>query len=91
MKLRYLSGVVTLKYYYDKCKGCGRCAEVCPRGVFVMGNGKAELIDKDACIECGACMINCQFNAINVDVGVGCAAAILAANGKSKSACCGKK
>ena len=91
MKLRYLSGVVSLKYDSDKCKGCGKCLEVCPHGVFSMKNGRAEIIDKDACIECGACMINCSFGAINVYVGVGCAAAILAAKGKSKSACCGNK
>ena len=89
MKPRYLPGVVTLKYDVDKCKGCGRCIEVCPHGVFKMESGKAKIIDKDACIECGACMKNCPFGAIEVNAGVGCAAAILS-KGKSNSACCGE-
>jgi NAD-dependent dihydropyrimidine dehydrogenase PreA subunit len=42
-----------------------------------MENGKARLIDKDAYIECGACMKNCPFGAIRVEAGVGCAAAVL--------------
>jgi ferredoxin len=31
----------------------------------------------DACTECGACQKNCPFAAIEVEEGVGCAAAIL--------------
>ena len=87
MKHRYLSGVTTLAYDETKCKGCGRCVEVCPHGVFVMEKGKAKLVDKDACIECGACMKNCQFEAVTVDAGVGCAAAILASGKKGKPTC----
>ena len=89
MSLRYLAGVTTLQYDEQKCRGCGRCVEVCPHGVFSMANGKAELIDKDACIECGACQKNCQFNAIQVQAGVGCAAAVIGAMGKKKAPCCG--
>lgn len=91
MRLRYLSGVVTLAYDISKCTGCRRCVEVCPHGVFIMENGKARLIDKDACIECGACMKNCAFGAIKVDAGVGCAAAVLAFKGNSKDVCCGSE
>jgi NAD-dependent dihydropyrimidine dehydrogenase PreA subunit len=86
MKLRYLSGVVTLEYDAGKCRGCGRCAEVCPHEVFVVENGKARIVDKDACIECGACMKNCAFDAVKVDAGVGCAAAVLASRKISKTA-----
>lgn len=94
MKLRYLSGVATLAYDISKCTGCRRCVEVCPHGVFIMENGKARLIDKDACIECGACMKNCAFGALKVDAGVGCAAAVLSSRKKKpenrcdESACC---
>lgn len=90
MKLRYISGVVTLKYDSDKCKGCGRCIEVCPHGVFNMENSKAKIIDKDACIECGACKKNCPFGAIEVNAGVGCAAAIFASRGQNNVVCGGK-
>jgi NAD-dependent dihydropyrimidine dehydrogenase PreA subunit len=35
------------------------------------------MCDRDACIECGACQLNCQPGAITVEAGVGCAAAII--------------
>ena len=89
MKHRYLSGVTTLAYDETKCKGCGRCVEVCPHGVFVMEKGKATLVDKDACIECGACQKNCPFDAIAVQAGVGCAAAIIGSLLNKKAPCCG--
>jgi len=75
--MKYLANVTTLQYASDKCTGCGRCAEVCPRGVFVMRDKKAAVTDKDQCMECGACALNCEFGAIVVDSGVGCAAAII--------------
>jgi len=75
--MKYLSSVATLRYYPESCTGCGRCAEVCPHGVFVMDGRKAALTDRDMCMECGACRTNCAFEAIEVDSGVGCAAAII--------------
>ena len=77
MTLRYVSDVTTLTFNPEKCTGCGMCAIVCPHRVFRMKNGKAEIGDKDLCIECGACMLNCAFDAISVRKGVGCAYAIL--------------
>ncbi|MBD3316869.1 MAG: 4Fe-4S dicluster domain-containing protein [Chitinivibrionales bacterium] len=75
--MRYLANVVTLTYHEAKCTGCGRCVEVCPHGVFRIDGKKAKMVDKDACIECGACMNNCAFNAISVKAGVGCASAMI--------------
>jgi len=75
--VKYLKDVVSLVYFSDRCTGCGRCIEVCARGVFVLQNGKAVPEDRDSCIECGACALNCRFGAIRVRPGVGCAAAIL--------------
>lgn len=77
MKHRYLKNVVTLCLSADKCIGCGRCDEVCPHGVFSMNNKKAKIEDRDLCMECGACAKNCPANAITVDAGVGCAAAVI--------------
>lgn len=85
MNMRYLSGVTTLAYDADKCRGCGRCTEVCPQGVFTIENGRAKIADKDACIECGACRKNCPFEAVNVQAGVGCAAAIINSYGKKEN------
>jgi NAD-dependent dihydropyrimidine dehydrogenase PreA subunit len=75
--MKYLANVSTLAYSRDKCTGCGRCVEVCPQGVFEMRDKKAEVIDSDLCMECGACAMNCEFDAITVNSGVGCAAAII--------------
>jgi len=75
--MKYLANVTTLAYSPDKCAGCGRCTEVCPRGVFVMEDKRASVTDKDLCLECGACALNCEFEAISVNSGVGCAAALI--------------
>lgn len=75
--LRYLKNVVTLELDGEKCSGCGMCVQVCPHAVFVIGNGKAEIVDRDACMECGGCEMNCPAEAINVQAGVGCATGII--------------
>jgi NAD-dependent dihydropyrimidine dehydrogenase PreA subunit len=77
MKHRYLKNVATLCLAAEKCIGCGRCAEVCPHGVFCVNETKAKIEDKDCCIECGACAKNCPVSAITVEAGVGCAAAVI--------------
>jgi len=75
--MKYLANVTTLQYASDKCTGCGRCVEVCPQGVFVMRDKRAAITDRDLCMECGACAMNCEFGAISVNSGVGCATAII--------------
>lgn len=77
MRLKYLKNVTTLKYDKAKCNGCTMCTMVCPHGVFSMNHQKAQIMDKDACMECGACARNCPQQAISVRPGVGCAAAII--------------
>jgi len=74
--MKYLENVVTLSFYKSKCIDCKRCIEVCPHQVFVMKT-TVVLGDIDKCIECGACQMNCPTEAISVDAGVGCAAAII--------------
>ena len=90
MELKYLKDVATLKLDKEKCIGCRMCTEVCPHGVFAIVNNKAEILDLDKCMECGACAHNCTVQAINVDSGVGCAAAVLnKLLGKTETECCG--
>jgi NAD-dependent dihydropyrimidine dehydrogenase PreA subunit len=77
MKHRYLKNVSTLQLLAEKCIGCGRCIEVCSHAVFRVDDKKARITDKDLCMECGACAKNCPAEAISVDAGVGCAAAVI--------------
>jgi len=57
----------------EKCNGCGQCAEVCPFGLpKPSGSGKYEIKDSDLCIECGACLRNCENKAIIMQEQKGC-------------------
>ena len=87
--LIYLKDVVTLQLDHDKCVGCGMCLIVCPHAVFSMNNGSAIIENRDACMECGACAQNCPTEAVRVQAGVGCAAAVInTALGRESSSCC---
>jgi NAD-dependent dihydropyrimidine dehydrogenase PreA subunit len=67
----------TLKLETEKCTGCGLCTDVCPHAVFMLAERKAVIQHPERCMECGACMRNCQVQAIQVETGVGCAAALI--------------
>lgn len=97
--MKYLANVTTLTYAAEKCTGCGRCVEVCPHSVFVLQERRAQISDRDRCMECGACALNCDFGALAVNSGVGCAAALINSMitggepscdcGDSAAGCCG--
>jgi NAD-dependent dihydropyrimidine dehydrogenase PreA subunit len=71
----YLKDVVTLKLNTELCNGCGMCVKVCPHEVFDIYEGKARILNRDACMECGACQMNCAKKAIMVNSGLGCGCA----------------
>ena len=79
----------TLRYNPDDCIGCGICLDVCPHAVFAQKNRLVEMVNGRACMECGACQLNCPSGAIVVDSGVGCAAAMMRAAllGKQEATC----
>ena len=53
-----------------------------------MTDSMALIRNRDACIECGACSMNCPVDAISVQVGVGCATAVInAALGRKGDSC----
>lgn len=89
--MRYLAGVTTLKLAPAACTGCGRCVEVCPHAVLAIDGGAARIVDRDRCMECGACARNCEAGAISVRPGVGCAMALTRAAiaGRGAPACGG--
>ncbi len=87
-ELVYLKNVVTLKLDKNKCIGCELCTIVCPHTVFKIKEKKAVIVNRDACMECGACAMNCSVQAIEVSAGVGCAAAIIFGKTNSKDFAC---
>ena len=80
----------TLRLDIERCTGCGMCLNVCPHAVFERKNGIVRLAAPAACMECGACQMNCPVGAVQVDSGVGCAGAtIRAALTRRGEAVCG--
>jgi NAD-dependent dihydropyrimidine dehydrogenase PreA subunit len=75
--MRYLLNGNSLVLDSALCSGCGMCVDVCPHAVFAIADRKAVIVNRDGCMECGACKMNCFAKAIAVDSGVGCAAAVV--------------
>lgn len=90
MRQQYIKKVVTLVLDELKCIGCEMCLEVCPHQVFKIESGRAQIQNRDDCMECGACARNCPASAISVRAGVGCAAAILMAKLRGNEPSCGE-
>jgi ferredoxin len=89
--LRYLDDVVTLELDAAECGGCGMCALVCPHGVLALEGRHAKIVDRNGCMECGACIKNCPTDALKVTPGVGCAGYIIQTwiKGKENVSCGG--
>jgi NAD-dependent dihydropyrimidine dehydrogenase PreA subunit len=86
--MQYLKNTVTLKLDTSLCTGCKLCTTVCPHAVFEIVEKKAQIVDINRCMECGACALNCQYGAITVKSGVGCAAGIINGILTNKEPCC---
>ncbi len=57
---------ITSRLIPEKCKSCGKCAEVCPyNAIFVDVKKKTPaIINTAACAGCGTCAAECPFDAI---------------------------
>ena len=59
-----------LQIYLDteKCTGTWQCYEVCPVGCWAPNREKRKVIfhDPDMCIACGACVLQCPEDAIEL-------------------------
>ncbi len=51
----------------EACRGClaHRCEDVCKRGAITFDSRQRAIIDKEKCIECGACAKVCPYSAIH--------------------------
>jgi 2-oxoglutarate ferredoxin oxidoreductase subunit delta len=68
------SGMPTVKFDYEKCKGCGLCVAHCPRKIIKMtkkinagGYQIPAIEDAEKCIACTCCAIVCPDSVIEVD------------------------
>jgi len=50
----------------DKCKGAGFCEQVCPRDCFEVDKERhmASMPRAELCVQCGACIVQCPFDAL---------------------------
>lgn len=92
-EFKYINEVSTLNLDQEKCTGCGMCLKVCPHAVFELSGGKAHIVRKSFCMECGACEMNCADQALSVLSGMcGCATGIIEGffkgNSAENSECC---
>jgi NADH-quinone oxidoreductase subunit F len=58
--------LLTYEIQEDKCNGCTLCGRKCPVGAISGEKKHPHLIDQEACIKCGVCFDNCNFDAIMV-------------------------
>jgi NAD-dependent dihydropyrimidine dehydrogenase PreA subunit len=49
-----------------RCKGSGFCEQVCPRNCYVVDQNRhmAIMPRMDQCVQCGACIVQCPFEAV---------------------------
>jgi NAD-dependent dihydropyrimidine dehydrogenase PreA subunit len=49
-----------------KCTGCGECVNICPVGVYRMGDAKTDPFNAGECVGCMSCVEVCPVQCIAV-------------------------
>jgi NAD-dependent dihydropyrimidine dehydrogenase PreA subunit len=59
-----------IHFYPEKCKGVWQCYDVCPIGCWTPDRSNRVVIfhDPQLCIACGACVLQCPEDAIELKV-----------------------
>ncbi len=72
LRAELLLGIRTLSYKAEACRACHACIEVCPQGVWEVGEGdKAVLAHAERCTACRACLTQCCSGAIRATKAAG--------------------
>jgi NAD-dependent dihydropyrimidine dehydrogenase PreA subunit len=68
-RIAFLTGKLRLRLHRETCVGCGRCADICPVGVYYLdpAAGKVAMERPQACVGCGACPLQCPVAAIGFE------------------------
>ncbi len=53
------------EFIYEKCKGCGACARLCPMGAIEITDGRP-VRNKQLCNNCGRCIPACRIGATEI-------------------------
>jgi len=59
--------LLSIELAAERCKGAGFCEQVCPTRVFEIDLGRhlALLPRSEDCVQCGACIVQCPFDALH--------------------------
>ncbi|RLC70724.1 MAG: hypothetical protein DRI26_06550 [Chloroflexi bacterium] len=71
-QMPFLTGVYRLSSYgsiqidEERCSGCARCYQVCPKGVYEIVCHKAKVVHREDCVNCSACVRQCPERCLTI-------------------------
>lgn len=65
-KSKFSVEAITAVVDEERCKKCGKCAQICPFGAITWEKGTAARVISAACAGCGTCAAECDFSAIEI-------------------------
>lgn len=61
--------LLQVKLDAGRCRGAGVCVEVCPKNCYALDRTRqlASMARADQCVQCGACIVQCPFDALHFE------------------------